>query len=123
MFLSSPASGRYSSFVPDDFVPLNHDSHTDWLVAICRLFLYTQDFSDGLDEYFGAASDLGRENHREAYLATSAEVVINGEVDALGGEIPCPAGPGGRHFIDRCTDNYWQQQIISSRGATVFHFK
>src|ERR1700730_9224527 len=119
--LSRTVSLRNGGFVAYDFIHLKHSSDINLLVAIPGALVYPNDFSGGLDEHFSAAGDFGRKNHREIELGASAEIIIDGEIDAPRGDVPGLAGPRGSLFINRGTNNYGQRQFISPCGATVIH--
>jgi hypothetical protein len=76
-------------FVPDDVVPLSHRSYTDQPVAIGGALVHPNDFSDGPDQHFSAASDFGGKGQSEIQVGASAKIVVDSEIDITSGNVTC----------------------------------
>jgi len=95
---SRAVSLRNGGFVGDDFVQLKHGSDTHRLAAIPGALVYPNDFSGCPDEHFGGAGDFGGKSYREIQLDASVEFAVDGEIDALNGDVPGLANPGTASF-------------------------
>jgi hypothetical protein len=75
--------------VADDLVPLSHGSDTDQPFAIGGVLIQPNDFPDGPDRHFSAASDFGGKGQSEIQVGASAEIVLDSEIDITSGNVTC----------------------------------